>query len=166
MNKFEKKRIEQARRETSLKTMYFNRFLFIRYIMAFFFFTNIYWVCCLIMSNSIYLLIPGINLVFMVLAVWEQCKMYSSPINDAKNTVIAYKIIMGINIFIIITLITPIFNKLFPFLNNNIKSHMLILGVVFGGIVLSGISLRKLKMIRDCTDKQYMYVKQLEKKFN
>ncbi|MCI5635698.1 hypothetical protein HH195_02870 [Sarcina sp. JB2] len=118
------------------------------------------------MSNSIYLLIPGINLVFMVLAVWEQCKMYSSPINDAKNTVIAYKIIMGINIFIIITLITPIFNKLFPFLNNNIKSHMLILGVVFVGIVLSGISLRKLKMIRDCTDKQYMYVKQLEKKFN
>ena len=41
MNSTSKKKLQKSREETSLKTMYFNRFLLIRYITAILFFSNL-----------------------------------------------------------------------------------------------------------------------------
>lgn len=166
MDRALKERIEKRRKETSIKTMYFNRFLLIRYITAGFFFVNLYWFLSLIMSNGMWAVVPGINLVFIIGSAWEQGTMYSSPIDNAKKTIFSFKVILTINIMLVAALFTPIFNKLFPFLKNNMKSYIFILGISLIGIILSSICLRRLKKIKNRTDKQFIYVKQLEKTIN
>lgn len=166
MDRFEKYKLEKRREETSLKTMYFNRFLLIRYITAIFFFLNLYWLFSLVMCNSVLLVVPGLTLIFIVRAVWEQCTMYSSPIDNAEKTILVYKIILSINIMLIVALFTPLFNELFPFLENSMKAYGFVFGINFIGMILCGISLRRLLKIKNRTDKQLIYVKQLEKTFS
>ncbi|MDO5516259.1 MAG: hypothetical protein Q4F66_01820 [Clostridium sp.] len=163
MDRTAKDELERARKETSLKTMYFNRFLLIRYITAGFFFANLYWFCSLIMSYKIWALVPGMNLVFIIRAVWEQCTMFSSPIDNAEKTISAYKIIAGVNVMLVAAVLTPLFNELFPFLQNSIKSHEFILGIIFIGMIFCGITLKRLQQIKNRTDKQFKYTKQFEK---
>lgn len=159
MDRLEKERIEKRRQQTSLKTMYFNRFLLIRYITASFFFVNLYWFFSLIISNTIWSLVPGVNLVFITIATFEQCVMVSSPIDNAKKTIIAYKEILIVNILLILASVTPLFNCLFPFLIISTKSYYLILGIIIIGIIFCSISLKRLEKIKNCTDKQFKYVK-------
>lgn len=162
MDSLEKERIEKRRQQTSLKTMYFNRFLLIRYITASFFFVNLYWFFSLIISNTIWSLVPGVNLVFITIATFEQCVMVSSPIDNAKKTIIAYKEILIVNILLILASVTPLFNCLFPFLIISTKSYYLILGIIIIGIIFCSISLKRLEKIKNCTDKQFKYVKKYE----
>lgn len=163
MDRVSKEKLEKSRKETSIKTMYFNRFLLIRYITAGFFFANLYWICSLIMSNSIWAIVPGVNLIVIIRAVWEQCTMYSSPIDNAEKTILAYEINLSINIMLIIALFTPLFNELFPFLTNNMKSYKFIFGIILIGIIFCGISLKRLQKIKNRTDKQFIYARQFEK---
>lgn len=162
MDRLEKERIEKRRQQTSLKTMYFNRFLLIRYITASFFFVNLYWFFSLIISNTIWSLVPGVNLVFITIATFEQCVMVSSPIDNANKTIIAYKEILIVNILLILASVTPLFNCLFPFLIISTKSYYLILGIIIIGIIFCSISLKRLEKIKNCTDKQFKYVKKYE----
>lgn len=162
MDRLEKEKLEKRRQEMSLKTMYFNRFLLIRYITAGFFFVNLYWFFSLIMSNTIWVLVPGVNLVFITIAAFEQCAMVSSPIDNAKKTILTYKEILIVNILLIVALFTPLFNDLFPFLTKSIKSYCLILGIVIIGIIFCSISLKRLEKIKNRTDKQFNYVKKYE----
>lgn len=163
MDKLEKEKIEKRRKETSLNTMYFNRFLLIRYVTAGFFFINLYWLCSLMMSQKAGVLLPGINMIFIIRAVWEQGTMYSSPIDDAKNTILAYKVLSGVNIMLVVVILTPLFKEVFPFLTDSRKSHELILGIILIGMFFCGVALKRLHNIKKCTDKQYIYAKQLEK---
>ncbi len=50
-----KARYDKSRRELSLTSMYFNRYLLIRYVTAGFFFANLYWflVDCKINPNAV-----------------------------------------------------------------------------------------------------------------
>ena len=59
MNSTSKKKLQKSREETSLKTMYFNRFLLIRYITAILFFSNLYWFSALLISNKVATVVPG-----------------------------------------------------------------------------------------------------------
>lgn len=164
MNKIAKDKLDKRRKETSLKSMYFNRFLLIRYITAVFFFTNLYWLCSLIMSNTLCALVPGITFIFIIRSVWEQCTMYSAPIDNAKKTILAYKVILAENVLLMITIFTPLFKELYPFLMNNTKSRGFILFINLIGAILCVISLNRLNKIKDQSDKQFKLVKQYEKK--
>lgn len=163
MDRLEKEKLEKRRQETSLKTMYFNRFLLIRYITAGFFFVNLYWFISLIMSHTIWVLVPGANLVFITIAAFEQFTMFSSPIDNAKKTILTYKEILIVNILLIVALFTPLFNELFPFLTNSIKSYYLIFGIIITGIIVCAVSLKRLQNIKNRIDKQFKYVKKYER---
>ena len=160
MNRMAKDNLDKSRKETSLKTLYFNRFLLIRYVTAVFFFTNVYWLCSLIISKNVGAVVPGLTLVFIIRAVWEQCTMYSSHIDNARKTILTYKIMLIENIVYIAALFTPIFKKLYPFLVDNTKSHMFILFINVIGAVLCLISLNRLNKIKNQSDKQFKYIKQ------
>lgn len=163
MDRHEKEKLDKSRKETSLKTMYFNRYLLVRYITAGFFFVNLYWFLALIMSERVWAIVPGINLIFMIRAIWELCTMFSSPIDDAKKTILAYKIILGVNVAIVAALFTPFFSKLFPFLTDTGVSHEFIFGITFIGMIFCAVILKRLQKIKNHTDKQFKYTKQYEK---
>lgn len=163
MHRDVKEKLEKRQKETSLKTMYFNRFLLVRYVTAGFFFANLYWFCSLLMSYEAWSLVPGFNLIFIIRAVWEQCTMFSSPIDNAKKTILSYKVILIINVILVSALFTPMFGNLFPFLTNSTKSHEFILGIILIGVFFCGVILKRLLKINNRTDKQFRYIKQYEK---
>lgn len=162
MDKLQIEKLEKIKKETSLKSMYFNRFLLIRYITAGMFFTNLYWFISLMISNKFWALVPGLNILVIMIATFEQFAMVSSPLNDAKKSSFAYKYLLIANILTGINVFTSLFNKLFPFLNNSMKSSYLILGINIIGIILCVISILKLEQIKNCKDKQFKYIKKYE----
>lgn len=163
MSKESIKELEKRRRETSVKSMYFNRYLLVRYITAGFFFTNLYWFCSLLMSNKVWAIVPSINLLFLIKSALEQGTMFSSPIDNAKETILAYKVILGVNLMLVVALFTPLFDELFPFLTDEVKSHNFILGIIFIGMIFCAIVLKRLQKIKNRTDRQFKYAKQFER---
>ncbi|MFZ2680344.1 hypothetical protein [Clostridium sp.] len=163
MNSTSKKKLQKSREETSLKTMYFNRFLLIRYITAILFFSNLYWFSALLISNKIATVVPGVMLICMSVVALEQFTFFNAPTDNAKKSIISYKIALIINAILMVAVISPLFSELFPFLINNMKSKMLILSIITIGIILCSICLERLQKIKDRKDKQYKYVKQFEK---
>ena len=163
MNSTSKKKLQKSREETSLKTMYFNRFLLIRYITAILFFSNLYWFSALLISNKIATVVPGVMLICMSVVALEQFTFFNENKKKKKKSIISYKIALIINAILMVAVISPLFSELFPFLINNMKSKMLILSIITIGIILCSICLKRLQKIKDRKDKQYKYVKQFEK---
>src|SRR5699024_12760599 len=77
MKNNERTLIEQNRKNLSIKTMYFNRYLLVRYISALFFFTNLYWFISLLLSDSSLYFLPLLLLIVLVISIAEQVKMRS-----------------------------------------------------------------------------------------
>ena len=69
---------EQKRKEHSLKTAYFNRYLLLRYSLAAMFFGNLYWLLLQLFDWTLYAVVPIVLLFFAVLAIAEQFKMYGT----------------------------------------------------------------------------------------
>lgn len=90
MNYEERVLLEKNKKEQSLKSMYYNRYLLVRYVTAIFFFTNIYWLISLVISDSSLYFLPLTLIIILILSVAEQVKIYSSPTNNAiyKNFVL------------------------------------------------------------------------------
>ncbi|MEB8091474.1 hypothetical protein [Mammaliicoccus lentus] len=86
MNKKTKATFEKNRKETSIKSMYFNRYLLVRYASALFFFSNLYWFFYLITSRSWTFVIPLLMMIIILISVAEQVKMYGNHSNNAKYT--------------------------------------------------------------------------------
>lgn len=163
MDQASKEKLENRRQQTSLKTMYFNRFLLIRYITAALFFSNLYWFSALLISNKITVVIPGVILICMTITALEQFTFFNEPRDEAEKTILSYKITLIINVMLLGLIASPLFSELFPFLIKSNKSKGVILSIDTIGIILCVIALKRLQKIREHKDKQYEYAKQFEK---
>ena len=143
--------------------MYFNRFLLVRYITAVFFFLNLYWFFSLVLSGTIWSVVPGITLLIIIKAIYEQFTLSASDVDDAKCTGFLFKLISIINLLVLIIVIpTALFNQLFPFLTNSITSRRFIIGITLIGLAFCVVILKRLYKIKNRTDKQLQRVKQYE----
>ncbi len=163
MKKEERKQIEKNKKNFSIKSMYFNRYLLVRYVVALFFFINIYWLISLLMSSSILFFIPSILILCLLSSVAEQVKMISKHTNRAIYTKYCFVILLTTNVLLaFLSLFSPIFSQLYPFLVNQVKSQMLILSILAIGILLSSIILYRLHQIQYNEDKHYQRIKKYE----
>ena len=71
-----KRKIELEKKQLSLKNMYFNRYLIVRYLTAFFFFMNMQWMILLLSAKSLGSSLPMILILAILPAVGEQVKLY------------------------------------------------------------------------------------------
>lgn len=167
MKKETKEKIEKNRKETSLKTMYFNRFLLVRYMSALFFFTNLYWFFTLTMSRSFMLFVPLVLMLTMVLSVAEQVRMYSHHSNHAKYTFYSFSLLFIVNVvLIIIVLFTPFFQHLYPFLIDQPNTRILMIGGLVAGLFISGFILFRLNNIRQNKDWHFKRLLRYERALN
>ena len=155
--------ITQNKNKLSIKTMYFNRFLLIRYATAAFFFVNINWFVFLMYNKSYLSIVPLALSLLILLPVAEQVKLYQAHKNELPLTKFYYQIQLGINLLLIPLTLTPIFNELFYFMNGNIQGKTLVISVLLLGAGLSVIIQRKLFKINHNQDKQYDRIKKYEK---
>lgn len=167
MNKETKDKIEKNRRETSLKAMYFNRFLLVRYMSALFFFSNLYWFFTLTMSRSLTLIIPLTLMIIILMSVAEQVRMYGNHSNKAKYTYYCYLSLSTINIILLpLILFTPLFQYLYPFIVDQSDSRLFIAGILVGGLLISGFILFRLYNIRHNKDWHYKRLQIFENAMN
>jgi len=151
-----KAQIEKNRKKFSVKSMYFNRYLLVRYVSALFFFTNLYWLISLLMSDSPLYFIPLMLIILLLFSVVEQVKMYSNHTNNAKYTRYCFTILLVTNVILILpTCFSSTFAHLYPFLLNQEKSKILILTMLVTGILLSVLILYRLYQIKHNEDKHY-----------
>lgn len=167
MKNDERIKMENSRKKFSVKSMYFNRYLLVRYASALFFFTNLYWLISLLMSDSTLYFIPLMLIIVLLFSVVEQVKMYSDHTNNAKYTKYCFGILFFTNVvLILLTRFSSSFTQLYPFLLNQEKSKMFILAILITGTLLSVLILYRLYQIKHDEDKHYERIKQYEEAIN
>lgn len=164
MNREDKILLDQNRKKFSLRSMYFNRYLLVRYMTALFFFTNLYWFLSLIFSNSSLYFVPLMQIIVLILCFAEQVKIYSKHTNHAKYTIYSFRFLVVINIVLLILACFPgSFHMLYPFLVNELKSRIMIISLLTVGIILCLITLNRLNKIKHDQDRYFQYIKEYEK---
>ncbi|HLR43212.1 MAG TPA: hypothetical protein VK067_08255 [Pseudogracilibacillus sp.] len=167
MKNNERTLIEQNRKNLSIKTMYFNRYLLVRYISALFFFTNLYWFISLLLSDSSLYFLPLLLLIVLVISIAEQVKMYGNHTNNAKHTRYCFVILLFTNVVLIApTCFSSIFTQFYPFLLNQQKSKILVLAILVIGILLTVLILNRLYKINHNEDTHYERIKKYEEAIN
>lgn len=163
MGEAKKLKIEQERKQFSLKNMYFNRYLIIRYLTALFFFINFYWLICLLLAKSFGALIPSVLLIGIVPIIAEQYHLYQKHQNIAPCTK-KYIFIQGIvNLCLSIIIFTPFFSNLFPFMRDTQSGRAIILLLIVSGIFLCAFAYWRLEQISNNQDKHFSRIQKYEK---
>ncbi|MDO4668071.1 MAG: hypothetical protein Q4A90_09585 [Streptococcus sp.] len=133
----------------------FSRYLFMRYMVALFFFSNIYWGLLLLLGNYYLILLPILLLVVFVRASYEQIKLYSALLVSLNATKNAFKSQIIVNILLIFICCSPFFTNLFPAFSGTLASRIFIGLILLLGIGIGFLSLYKIKKIQNNTDKFY-----------
>ena len=158
-----KRKIELEKKQLSLKNMYFNRYLIVRYLTAFFFFMNMQWMILLLSAKSLGSSLPMVLLLAILPAVGEQVKLYRKHQTNVPWTK-RYFLFQGVcNILLIPVLFTSGFTLLYPFMANNNRGQLFVFILSVSGIFVSVFIQYRLKKISLNQDQQYIRIKQYEK---
>ena len=166
MKQMDKIAIEQRRRTLSLKSMHFNRFLFVRYMTAAFFFGFLNWSCLMLLIGSYSALVPIALALVCISAVIEQIRLYSTPTENVPFTKFCFKTLLFAQSLLFVSLFTPLYHALFPFLNEQFKTKSVIALLLILGMVICHLVLVKLDNIAARRDKQYQYVMAMTNQFS
>jgi len=158
-----KQQLALEKKQFSLKIMYFNRYLVIRYLTAFFFFINLNWLVLLLIARSSAWLLPLSLLALIVPAIGEQVILYRTHTNRAPWTSNYFKIQGMMNVGISGLLLTPWYRSFFPFMSNDHSTKLFLLALFVSGIFVCGFCWFRLEKIERNQDRQYQRVKQYEK---
>ncbi|API89794.1 hypothetical protein ACEN4P_08905 [Marinilactibacillus psychrotolerans] len=146
------------RRKTALKNMRYNRFIFLRYSLALFFFTNLNWLILMLPSINIAILVPLSMIISAIFPIQEFLKAYNSNKHQImlKNTKIFFSLQLLINFLLMgSTINSRVFSTVYPFLNFNSYGITGILGVLILGSIVSAFCLRKINALRFNKDSGY-----------
>lgn len=166
---YTKAKQEQIRKQTAITNFRYNRFLLLRYLLALFFFVNLYWGLASFLSKGVLsLIISTLLLVVGGFAVGEHVKLYGD-----KDESIASKLYFNhfyylfqllVNFCIFVSAFTGFgFKQLFPFLISTSMTRLVIIGVAFLGSGLSLVCLHRVRAILRKKDRYYQHIKKYEK---
>ena len=158
-----KRKIELEKKQLSLKNMYFNRYLIVRYLTAFFFFMNMQWMILLLSAKSLGSSLPMILILAILPAVGEQVKLYRKHQTNVPWTKWYFLFQSVFNLLVIPVLFTSGFTFLYPFMANNNGGQLFVFILVVSGIFASAFIQYRLKKISLNQDQQYIRIKQYEK---
>ena len=155
---------EQKRKEHSLKTAYFNRYLLFRYSLAAMFFGNLYWLLLQLFDWTLYAVVPIVLLFFAVLAIAEQFKMYGTKEVYLSKTRLFFNLQSIVQILLIaLVLCTDQISIIFPIFTAKLNSKLIIAFVLGLGQLVSLFSLHRIRLILEGRDRALLRLQQLEK---
>lgn len=161
--KVDKIELDNQRREYSLRSMYFNRYLLIRYATAIFFVANLFWFVALMMLKSYFALAPAVLLVFAFGVMTEQMRLLNNHSSDLPFAIRYYWAQLIGNVVLIISTFTPLYTKFFPFMADSRDAKILLLIINCIGLLLSAFVLKRLYNIQLNKDSQYQQIQAYEK---
>ncbi|MEX2783954.1 hypothetical protein AB3331_02005 [Streptococcus sp. H49] len=157
----EKKKIDGLRKKNGLKSMYYTRYFLIRYVVAFFFFVNLYWLLLLSLSDAAKSAVLPLALAACgAVCMWEQYQMYSENQKPARMTRLYFQLIIIVNSLLILSVLLNHYHSFYPFLAVSRTVQLLLAALLAAGIGLAAWMLAKLKRINQKKDRQYYRIQQ------
>lgn len=145
------------RKKMAIKNMRFNRFIFLRYSLALFFFTNLNWFIFMLPSGNSAIMIPLLMIIGAIFPIKEFLKVYDVKqkirLNDTKKY-FAGQLILNL-LLIVSALNAQLFSFVFPFMNINMYGIIGMTSVLSLGILISLTGLKKINVLREDKDKGY-----------
>ncbi|WP_165006165.1 MULTISPECIES: hypothetical protein [unclassified Enterococcus] len=163
MNTAEKRNQELEKKKLSIKMMYYNRYLLIRYLTAFFFFIHLNWLALLLFAGSDWLVLPLGLLIAILPAVWEQVLLYRKHQSVVRMTRNYFFVQMISNLFLFGILFTDSYEELFPFMANSMETKQIVSLMIVSGIFICVFVQHRLKQIATDQDRHFGRIKQYEK---
>lgn len=161
---FNKLALDNKRKALSVKHMYFNRYLWIRYITALFFFLNLYLLLYLIVSDSNHYLyfLPVSLLLLQIITLIEQFAIYHNYDKQAKWTKRFFEVQIAANLLLAFIFFTPMQALFFAKLTVNSNGEILVLAFLLSGIMLAFLVIKHLHIISAQKDRQFFRARQYE----
>ena len=155
---------EQKRKENSLKSTYFNRYLMLRYSLAAMFFGNLYWLLVQLFNWTLYAVIPIVLLILSILAIAEQFKMYGTKEVYLSKTRLFFNLQSIVQLLLIaLVLCTDQISIIFPVFTTKLTSKLFVAFLLGLGLLISILNLQRIKLITEGRDRALLRLQQLEK---
>lgn len=155
------KKTEEAKNLLTLKSMYFNRYLMVRYALALFLFSNFYWM--LFLQKSVLVALPLAMLIFCLYPCYENFKCYGQARPSMRWTRIFFMCQCVVNMFVIVSVFTPLFKTILPVLTDTTISRVFASSVAFIGWFIDLACLRRFRDIKNNEDKQFKRIIEFER---
>ena len=144
---------QQNRKDLSINSMYFNRYLLIRYLTAGFFFVNLYWFILMLESSGFVKWIPLCLLIVHSGIAIEQVSKYWYRNHQLKITKWGYLIQIVTNLVIVVSLSMGNGKTLVPFFTSKGVNYTLTSVIV--GLLLAILVERRVWLIEHDLDVHY-----------
>ncbi|MFJ8451458.1 hypothetical protein ACIQ9H_04635 [Aerococcus viridans] len=156
--------MKKHEKELALRNFRFNRFLFIRYALAFSVIANLYWLFMNLFTQVSSIILPGVMVVLGGMATFEYLRIYWTHDNTLKFSKIYFQAQIVANVLLFFAAFSETaFNYLYPFLGMSDEAVLLVYIILGVGFVVAGISLFKVLRIAKNRDKKYQYIQRYEK---
>lgn len=152
---------EREGKRLTLRSLYYNRYLMIRYLLVLFFFLNMEWA---FMTWGTWVFAPAAMLIVMsIRPLFEMFMMLGETDPDVKWTKIFYRIQFIVDAAMaVISLVVPP-NEVLPLFANNLVTHIITFAIFAGLAGLAFLCIYRLQKIDMNIDKHYARIKQYEK---
>lgn len=152
---------EDEKNISCLKSMYFNRYLLIRYALALFIFSNLYW--ALFLHKSKLVAVPIVMLIISAMPCYENFKNYGETAPSMKCTKNFFIMQGVVCLCVLVAVLTPFFTSLLPVLTDTILSRVVAFTIAFIGWLIHVACLKRLQKIEASEDKQYQRIVEYER---
>ncbi|EAE0774280.1 hypothetical protein AUZ40_15495 [Listeria monocytogenes] len=159
---------QEQQKKMAEKNFRFNRILFLRYVLAVFFFANLYWLLAAMASNALLLILPLALLVLAISAIGEYVRLYGSHSEQIAEklrwTRLFYLCQLTMNLLLCaVCFFSPLFSFVFPFLDNTLHNRGILTLWLSVGLTLAALCLQRVNKIRRKKDTYYGYIKEYQK---
>lgn len=160
----------EHKQKLARRSFRYTRFLPLRYSLALFCFTNVYW-ASLIFGLGFAWVVPILIVLIGFPAVFEQVKLLGITTLDItdelKFTKMFFMMQLIANVaFIAIVLSGLGFSEFYPFLTTYMSTRIIMASIIGIGVLLAVFCLRCISKIQTNTDKHYSHIIEMEKAVN
>lgn len=129
----EKTEAAKKKHESSIKYMYFSRYLLIRYVVTIFLFSNLMWfIISAYYGSRIGIFAALIMGIYSAVASFEQLSKMHNRKRDIPITRIYLYVQLAFNVFLGILLLTPLKKTIFPFVINQDMMYFMLAFLLIG----------------------------------
>lgn len=159
----EKTEAAKKKHESSIKYMYFSRYLLIRYVVTIFLFSNLMWfIISAYYGNRIGIIAALIMGVYSAVASFKQLSKMHNRKRDIPITRIYLYVQLVFNVVLGISLFTPLKKAIFPFVINQDTMYFM-LGFLLIGICLCLLCEYRIRQIIKNRDRYYKVIETFKK---
>ncbi|MFR0586137.1 PTS cellobiose transporter subunit IIA [Lactobacillus porci] len=152
----------EKRHDDRIRYAYFARYMMVRYFVIAFFFANVFW---LILSysaaSSLGMLLATVATVWSTVSVLEQLSKLHDQTTDVPKTRWYLIFQIGLNLALIVSLLTPLKKKIYPFVTTS-SSSLALISILLVGIIAAWTVLLRIRNIRLGKDKYLAIIRNAE----